>query len=51
MAGMSRVELSPAEMARAGTMPEVLRKKLSDVIGFKKGGKVGKKKKQDYKKK
>ena len=43
MAGMSRVGLSPAEMARAGTMSEAERLRY-----MKKGGKVGKKK-QGYK--
>ena len=43
MAGMTRVGLSPAEMARAGTMSEADRLRY-----MKKGGKVGKKK-QGYK--
>jgi len=43
MAGMTRVGLSPAEMARAGTMSEEDRLRY-----MKKGGKVGKKK-QGYK--
>ena len=43
MAGMSRVGLSPAEMARAGTMSEAKRKRY-----MKNGGKVGKKE-QGYK--
>ena len=46
MAGMTRVGLSPAEMARAGTMSEADRLRY-----MKKGGKIGKKKKkkQGYK--
>ena len=43
MAGMTRVGLSPAEMARAGTMSEADRLRY-----MKEGGKVGKKK-QGYK--
>ena len=43
MAGMSRVGLSPAEMARAGTMSQAKRKRY-----MKNGGKVGKKE-QGYK--
>ena len=43
MAGMTRVGLSPAEMARAGTMSEEDRLRY-----MKEGGKVGKKK-QGYK--
>ena len=46
MAGMTRVGLYPAEMARAGTMSEEDRLRY-----MKKGGKIGKKKKkkQGYK--
>jgi len=44
MAGMTRVGLYPAEMARAGTMSEADRLRY-----MKKGGKIGKKKKQGYK--
>jgi len=43
MAGMTRVGLYPAEMARAGTIAEEDRRRF-----LKKGGKVGKKK-QGYK--
>ena len=42
--GMTRVGLSPAEMARAGTMSEADRLRY-----MKEGGKIGKKKKQGYK--
>ena len=41
---MTRVGLYPAEMARAGTMSEADRLRY-----MKKGGKIGKKKKQGYK--
>ena len=51
MAGMSRVGLSPAEMARAGTMSEAKRKRYTKKGGLVKrkyGSKVGKKE-QGYK--
>ena len=44
MAGMTRVGLSPAEMARAGTMSEKDRLRY-----MKEGGKIGKKKKKKKK--